>query len=252
MGTVRELSAPYANFMVGPREGPGVCRRCFNLTDGYEHCYACTHQPSVLDCIAPISYSIAHEQLHHALASYKRLTGATARRITVQLAAVLWRFLVAHERCIAQTLGIAAFPVVTTVPSGDGTRDEVHPLRWVVGHAVGPTRERHHRLLQRSALEVAPRAFSADKFGATVALSGEPVLLIDDTWTTGANAQSAAAALKAAGAGPIAAVVIGRHVNREWHQNDQRLRELGGFDWNKCALCAAAPATSATPQRVPG
>ena len=65
------------------------------------------------------------------------------------------------------------------------------------------------------------------------------MLLIDDTWTTGASAQSAAAALKDAGAGRVAAVVIGRHLNREWHENDRRLRGIERpFDWSKCALCA--------------
>ena len=44
-----------------------------------------------------------------------------------------------------------------------------------------------------------------------------------------------------AGAGPVAAVVIGRHINREWHENDRRLRAIGRpFDWGRCALCAAA------------
>src|SRR5438309_1802020 len=68
---------------------------------------------------------------------------------------------------------------------------------------------------------------------------GEAVLLVDDTWTTGANLQSAAAALKVAGAGPVAAIVIGRHLNREWGNNDQRIRALERpFEWQKCALCA--------------
>jgi hypothetical protein len=250
MATVRELSAPYANFMFVPRPAPGVCRRCFNLTDGYDYCYACTHQPSVLDVIVPISYSVAHEQLHHALASYKRLPGDAGRRLSVQLAAVLWRFLADHEGCAARSVGIDTFPVVTTVPSGEETRDGAHPLRWIVGEAVGPTRARHRRLLRRSALGVEPRAFSPAKFAATEALSGEAVLLIDDTWTTGANAQSAAAALKAAGAGSVAAVVIGRHINRDWGQNDGRLRALGGFDWGKCALCTPTPVAN-QPPRVP-
>jgi hypothetical protein len=73
---------------------------------------------------------------------------------------------------------------------------------------------------------------------ATGALDGEPVLLIDDTWTTGASAQSAAATLKKAGSGPVAAVVIGRHLNRDWGENDRRLRSLPTpFDWNRCAHC---------------
>jgi predicted phosphoribosyltransferase len=36
--------------------------------------------------------------------------------------------------------------------------------------------------------------------------------LLDDTWTTGASAQSACAALRLAGARPVAIVVLGRHV----------------------------------------
>ena len=39
------------------------------------------------------------------------------------------------------------------------------------------------------------------------------MLLLDDTWVSGASAQSAAAALKQAGAGRVAVVVLGRHVN---------------------------------------
>ena len=58
-----------------------------------------------------------------------------------------------------------------------------------------------------------------------------------------ANAQSAAAALKLGGAGPVAAVVIGRHLNRGWGVNDRRLNRLPTpFDWGRCVLCQAADA----------
>jgi predicted amidophosphoribosyltransferase len=239
MPTVAELTELYTNFMLSPRAGPDVCRTCFNFTRGYDRCYACAHNAEWLDVVAPISYSVAREQLHHALAKYKRLTGEVARRLGVELAAVLWRFLADHERCVARAAGAAKFELVTTVPSGDRERDEPHPLRWMVGEVVGPTRERHERLLRRSSAEVSAREFNATKYEAGRPLSGEPVLLIDDTWTTGANAQSAAAALKSAGAGPVAAVVIGRHLNREWHENDRRLRGImRPFDWSHCALCA--------------
>jgi hypothetical protein len=245
MPTVRELSAPYENFMLGPRPGSGVCRQCFNLTDGYELCYACAQHPRMLDAVLPISYSVAHEQLHHALASYKRLTGEVARRLALQLGAVLWRFLELHEPCVATEAGAPDFELVVTVPSLDRGRDEHHPLRWVVSELVGPTRDRHRRLLRRSDLEVAPRTFRAEKFVVETSLHGESVLLIDDTWTTGSNAQSAAAALKGAGAGPVATFVIGRHVNRDWRSNDSKLSRLETpFDWGHCALCAASRAVS--------
>jgi predicted amidophosphoribosyltransferase len=237
MPTVRELSAPYENYMLAPRWGPGVCRTCFTFTDGFDRCYVCAHTEQWADAIVPISYSIAREQLHHELASYKRLTGDVARRLTAQLAAVLWRYLDLHESCVAAAAQTSMFPIVATVPSGDHERDQNHPLRRIVGELVGPTRVRHERLLVRSELELTGREFSPQKFGCTRRLDGEPVLLIDDTWTTGCNAQSAAAALKAAGGGPVGVIVIGRHVKRDWQDNDRRLRALvRPFDWRRCAL----------------
>jgi orotate phosphoribosyltransferase len=62
------------------------------------------------------------------------------------------------------------------------------------------------------------------------------VLVVDDTWTTGANAQSAAGALKTTGAGRVAVLAIGRHVNPEWKGNRARLRALPPFSWETCAV----------------
>src|SRR5437763_694548 len=129
MPTVRELTAVYGNFMLNPRPGPDVCRTCFTFTEGFDRCYACSHTEPHLELVAPISYSIAREQLHHALASYKRLSGEGARRLRAELAAVLWRFLSAHERCLAVAAELSEFELVTTVPSGERIRDDQHPLR---------------------------------------------------------------------------------------------------------------------------
>jgi predicted phosphoribosyltransferase len=154
----------------------------------------------------------------------------------VDMAALLWRYLADHERCIAAAAGVPSFPIVTAVPSSSRERDERHPLRHIVGELVLPTRDRFARLLTRSDAAVDDRTISAEKYLAARTLPGEPVLLIDDTWTTGANAQSAAAALRHAGAGPIALLVIGRHIKRDWEDNDQRLRALPRpFDWAECA-----------------
>lgn len=238
MPTVVELTALYGNFMLAPQRGRDVCDTCFNLTRGFERCYACSHGKPWLDVVAPISYSIAREQLHHALAMYKRAGGPAGRRLTIELAAVLWRHLAGHESCVARAARTERFDLVATVPSSDPRRDAHHPLREIVGGLVGPTRGRHERLLTRSAEPAGAREFHRDKYRANRSLSGQAVLLIDDTWTTGANAQSAACALKAAGARTVACMVIGRHLNRDWHQNDRRLRGLPGpFDWTCCAYC---------------
>ena len=242
MATVSELSGPYANFMVGPRPGPGVCTACFNFTRGYDRCYSCSRGALWLAAVAPVSYSVGREQLHHALMAYKRWGGEVARRLAVELAAVLWRFLALHERCVARATGVPSFRIVTSVPSGVRERDLCHPLRRIVGELVGVTRRRYEPLLRRSRLGVPPRQVHAGKFEPLRELAGEPVLLIDDTWTTGASARSAAAALRGAGAGPVASVVIGRYLNRGWHENDRRLRALAQpFDWNRCVLCDRCP-----------
>jgi len=88
-----------------------------------------------------------------------------------------------------------------------------------------------------SGTEVAARTVDPGKFSATQDLAGEPVLLLDDTWASGASVQSAAGALKTAGAGKVAVLVIGRHVNPEYGDNAARLRTLPrGFDWDRCAV----------------
>jgi hypothetical protein len=242
VATVTELSDPYANFMFGPQPGTGVCTVCFNLTRGFARCYSCARGDLALAAVVPISYSVGGEQLHHALTGYKRLDGEIARRLTVELAAVLWRFLALHEGCVGEAAGVSGFDLVTTVPSGSRERDGPHPLRRIVGDLVGPTRERYAPLLGRSPLPVRPREVHPGKFEPLRRLRGERVLLIDDTWTTGASARSAAAALHGAGAGPVAAVVIGRHLNRPWGENDRRLAALAqNFDWGRCPACVRSP-----------
>ncbi|MGC9220134.1 MAG: hypothetical protein ACP5H2_02120 [Solirubrobacteraceae bacterium] len=200
----------------------------------------------------PISYSVGGEWLHHLIVAYKREADPSVPDAAAQLAYVLDSFLSLHERCAAQAVGLERFTLVTTVPSSDWFRDQWHPLRSVVGRLTPATADRYARLLVSTPPEDHPlrarpasdqrpasRRFDPGRYTATCRLNGESVLLIDDMWTTGASAQSAAAALRAAGAGQVVAVVIGRHLNRGWDQNNARLRQLaaGGFSFARCVRC---------------
>lgn len=236
MGTVAQLKMS-SRLLRSPRHASSVCEKCFNLTRGFSRCFACSQLEDHLAVMVPVSYSVGHEYLHHILADYKRLDDERARSAGEQLSAILSMFLAHHEPCVVHAARVQRFNLVTTVPSGNRHRDAGHPLRRIVGELVAETRDRHERLLMRSSRPAEPRAFDARRFQAVRRLHGESVLLIDDTWTTGASAQSAAAALRAAGAGTVAAVVLGRHLNRGWHENDQHLDTLS-FDWRQCALCA--------------
>lgn len=236
MPTVAELTDPYVNFLLSPVSGAGTCEVCLTFTQGYARCYVCSGTEQLLATVVPISYSVAGGQLHQTLRGYKRFGGDVARRLQTDVAALLWRFLADHERCVARGAGVAAFELVTTVPSGSLLRDEHHPLRHLVSNVVLPTKDRFRRLLTRTDRPIADHTFSSEKFVATRALAGESVLLIDDTWTTGASIQAAAAALRTAGAGRIGSVVIGRHINPDFQDNQARLRGLTGpFDWSICA-----------------
>ena len=244
MHDLRQLGERATAHLISPRRGPGVCGDCLNLTRGYDRCYACAAGSQQLAAVLPVSYSVAGEHLHSTLAAYKRAADPSVEAATAELAGILWRFLEAHEPCVAAAAGVGAFELVTTVPSGDRGRDAHHPLRRIVGELADPTRERHRRLLRRTTTAVTPRRFDPARFRAVEPLDGATVLLIDDTWTSGASAQSAAAALRAAGAGPVAAVVIGRHLNLGWNDNSRRLATVRGrFDFSACALCAS-PALS--------
>ena len=125
------------------------------------------------------SYSVAHEQLHHALAGYKRIGGDAGRRLCFELAAVLWRFLALHELCVARAAAVRRFELVTSVPSGSIERDEHQPLRRLLADLVEPTRDRYERLLQRTEIEVPARSASEEKYRAARSLNGESILLID-------------------------------------------------------------------------
>lgn len=238
MPTVRELSDPYANFMLNPL-GPDtadVCSVCLTFTDGFQTCFRCNQDQQHLDAVLPISYSVHFGQLHTVLAGYKRSRHLSARRFQADLAAVLWRFLRRHENCLAEETGVDIFDVVTTVPSSSMDRDPQHPLPRIVGEVVRPTVDRYERVLRRTDTEVPDRTVDPVKYETDQDLTERSVLLIDDTWTTGANAQSAAAALKAAGAGSVGLVVIGRHVHDDFGGNDERLRALPRpFTWESCA-----------------
>lgn len=239
MATVAELSDPYANFMVNPASvtEADVCSRCTTFTDGYPTCYPCGFSPDWADAIVPISYSIHYGQLHNSLAQYKRSTSRPAQRNKLELAAVLWRFLGQHERCVATAAGTEAFDLTTTVPSGSAERDEAHPLRSIVGNLINLTSSRYERLLTPGPAQIPKRTVDPDKYVATMTLTGESVLLIDDTWTTGASAESAAASLKHAGAGAVGVVVIGRHIHEDFKNNASRLASRPRpFNWDICAL----------------
>jgi adenine/guanine phosphoribosyltransferase-like PRPP-binding protein len=76
-------------------------------------------------------------------------------------------------------------------------------------------------------------------FVAHTDVRGARVLVVDDTFTTGARAQSAASALQLAGARVVAIVPIGRVIdpNHGEHAQAYWTRRVGAtFDFGRCCL----------------
>jgi predicted amidophosphoribosyltransferase len=244
---VKEASEAYERAMrnVAPI-GPGICSICRTfINPEYERCYPCVDQPDNLSAVVPITYSENLGQVHTALRNYKDGPSPAIRRhAAIRLAAILWRFLAEHEPCVARAAGGAEFDLVTIVPSSDPERDQDSAFRQLTGW-IEPIRSRLQQLLEPTG-EVEGRDFDPNRFKPTKKLSGESVLLLDDTWTTGGHARSASQALLEAGASGVAAVVVGRHVRPEYEPVKGSGDTCGDllsalpedFDWNTCAVHA--------------
>ena len=92
---------------------------------------------------------------------------------------------------------------------------------------------------------VKPRQFVPDMWSVDRpdTAQGRHVLLLDDTWTTGAHAQSAAAALRRAEARAVTVLVIARWLDPSWSPTAVFLRDLVTRDYDvyRCPVSAGCP-----------
>jgi hypothetical protein len=205
----RALSVPVLNI------GRVNCRTCRGPTAvGLARCYQCDLALSqagklLADAVAPIAYAVRGDPLARDLWRYKS-DGAGAAESAGRLRGMLAGYLRDHGQSLWNAAAMVAGPAgVAVVPSGRG-RPGGHPLVGIVrscidvplvGLAVAPAGAAHVRGVDPGWLSVNGPVAGAD------------VLVVDDTWVSGGSAQSAAVALKLAGARRVAIIVIGRHIN---------------------------------------
>lgn len=154
-------------------------------------------------------------QLADDLWRYKsdRADATESAQSAARLRELLAAFLRDNGEALWREAGMRAGPsAVAVVPSGQG-RPGAHPLIAMVRSCVD---------LPLLRLTIAPEVTHARgvdagwlRVGGPVGgrVGGADVLVVDDTWVSGGSAQSAAAALKLAGAHRVAIVVLGRHIN---------------------------------------
>jgi hypothetical protein len=230
---------PQLNYLRNPLPpGDGICRVCRSVAgSGYAICYPCSQHRAasggqLIDVVVPIAYSIKGTQHAHNLIIYKADRPSNqARYYIASLGAI---FFVDHWACLTGAAG-GSFTHVATVPSTKG-RTGPHPLELILSRR---TRLPAVAATPNLSYSSDDRDFHADRFTVDQPVPAARVLLLDDTWTTGARIQSLAHALKTAGAAAVVAVVLGRHVNPSYGAAKpllDRLRSVSGFALDHCAV----------------
>jgi len=196
-----------------PVGGTDVCGVCHGWArPGYPVCFACRLTMSAVarPCrrVSVVSLYRPDTPMHRLLRGYKDGGRGGADHLAGLLARHLWE----HGAEIAP----AGWDALVVVPSTSG-RPAPHPLEQVLGATflagqvwsglltAGPEAVDHRRAHDR-AFRISPEV-------AVEELRGARLVVLDDTWTTGARAQSAASALESAGASVEAIVVVGRVIS---------------------------------------
>jgi hypothetical protein len=192
--------------------GPGVCASCRGpARRGCARCFHCqlhteTAPGLLADLVAPAAYAVKGGEFARDLWLYKSARPGAAQA-RANLLALTLVFLHDQGPALWARAGLAAPTHACVVPSGRG-RPGPHPLRALLTPYL---RLRWAELITAAGGGAWGRLLDPGRYRVR-ALPAAPVLLLDDTWVSGGSAQSAAVALKQAGARSVALVVLGRHV----------------------------------------
>lgn len=165
-------------------------------------------------------------QSAHVVFAYKQLptpdaASATTMKLLIKLATAI------HGECAQERSGVA-WQAATFVPSAKRPGKE-HPVSAVAAsvhqlHPQQPQPADKFLITPGPGIDATPRMVRADRFlipeQSRPIVEGRHVLVVDDTWTSGSKIQSAAVALKRAGAVRVTALCVARWLS--WKSDKQR------------------------------
>lgn len=206
-----------------------TCRaptRVGNLGTPYERCYDCKSVVSLsLDGLVPICYSV-RSGLEAVL--WRAKNEPSDAWLRIPLGALLYAFLMRHERCIEAMYG-GPFDLRVAVPSHSSTRGGVNHLDRLIGCVQDFSSSwNSEALVKNSASKAKTRRAEIIEglFLASSIVEGKRILLLDDTFTTGGTLANAAHALKARGARAVVGVTIGRQLSETWEFSKDLVADL--------------------------
>lgn len=196
-----------------------VCRVCGGAAHApFAHCFCCATLVRQLEMpltpvVAMVDYRVG-DRIHRRLRGYKDAPVAEVRQAcAAALVTMVRSWMAVHREALESRFG-GPWEVVATVPSS--TRPDGAPVDALVAR-VPDLAARHRPLLMRGPeptghLLATRRGFELTPAADRAWLGGRRTLVFDDSITTGARSQSAAAALRASGALVVGIVAVGRVV----------------------------------------
>lgn len=216
------------------REAGVTCNVCTTPVDGFDRCFVCQNAyratSGLADLVIPLAYGIQGAQSAFLLRQYKdNPDGRVRQQHGLVVNWLLYLAILLHEGCIGRRVG-RAVGCRFAVPSVRG-RLGAHPFELIT-QQMNATRDSPR--LVASQADSGERVVSVDKFALDqeTDLAGQHVLIIDDTWTTGANAQSAALASRRSGAAAVSVMVVGRWLRPNFGHNAEFIKTRLGRDYD--------------------
>ncbi|MCW2626062.1 phosphoribosyltransferase [Mycobacterium sp.] len=218
------------------REPMHTCRVCATPVEGYPLCWRCRDHRRIgglADLVAPLAYALDGTESAAVLRNYKNHPVRCERERCGSIVGDVLRLgMSLHERCVGTVVGqpVSARVVIPSLTSRIG----VHPM-MSIAESLGLMGD----VALRPALDArCDRVVDAEKFTVDGALIGRHVIVLDDVWTTGSNAQSAALTLRRAGAAAVSVMVIARWLSPRHPLSAKFIRERlpGGYDPLVCPV----------------
>ena len=195
-----------------------LCALCGTPVESHMNCYKCNLAIKNADwarckptVIAPLAYAVSGAQSGLDVHKYKEVSGGAPalRRMKI----LLYLFVVNHLQCIGKDAGIA-LTHVAAVPSGKGRTynplvNSFAPFLSKQGLGIVEL----ERLAPTRPAGTRQAAIDSELFRVEALSTEDHVLVLEDTWVTGANCLSLAIALSKAGAGAVSIVPMARYLN---------------------------------------
>jgi hypothetical protein len=252
---IREnLRQQVGGFFTNAARGPALCSVCTGPADD-QRCYQCERQHAeygdqLADQTIIFAYAKEREQSGHHMYGYKRRISPSLDNLRdLKLMMLGGTFL--HGDCIAQAFGW--WEAITFVSSASRPELE-HPVVELAKQVVHHGRDPDRVLLGIGPdIDAAPsrfplpHRFTVDEVRSE-RVADKHVLVVDDTWVSGDKSQSAALALKAAGARAVTILCIARWLSPTYNFPHQDLLIKASRTQYDALVCPVTGASCPVPR----